>query len=594
MELSADIVAREMAAIHPDVRPMGAHPHELVLGHPKLLRDGVKGGSPRVYVSGEIPSPETMGAIHPDSLVVICKPMPDDEALIKAGFITQVSQAQAFSNDLLVGLEASDGGATPFPMGEETGVDDACHAPALLCFSLEQDPVAIFNDLVDIFDHYDSWDDELQRLCTDNAPVKDLLRVSQPLFGNPLVLLDAGYYMVAVEYDKGNHHDWPFIIPPEQRRMTDKGAACMAAWSGRNFSSQPVFVKRWSASGVPTLRINIFDGTAYLGSLWVTSLFRQLDSCDAPLLLHLGGYVRTVLRNGENEWGEGALRFTTMLESMLNGLKVSEYDLGLVSNRSGIRPNDDLYALTFWREEETDGYQQYVARRLNESVPGMTATKYGETVAALLDLTLAEQQGGVPYAEIDRLMKTLDLHAGLSDVFHDVARFPDYYREALVAKNYARSANGAGNDDEKVARGADTNAVPCPKLGELAKRTARFSEWRADYLVDNCCNGFPLQMMLPVGLKKLIGYDETAKVSYVETLRVYLEENMNVTAAARRLCIQRSSLLARLDRLQAILEIDLDDPNARFDLILCIRLLERERDRGQQPADIEANIEESL
>jgi len=61
---------------------------------------------------------------------------------------------------------------------------------------------------------------------------------------------------------------------------------------------------------------------------------------------------------------------------------------------------------------------------------------------------------------------------------------------------------------------------------------------------------------------------------YIETLRIWLEEGLNDNQAVKRLFIRRNSFLYRRDRLLATLGEDINDPDVRFYLSLCIRLLQ--------------------
>lgn len=60
----------------------------------------------------------------------------------------------------------------------------------------------------------------------------------------------------------------------------------------------------------------------------------------------------------------------------------------------------------------------------------------------------------------------------------------------------------------------------------------------------------------------------------MKTLRVYLDHNLNTVQSAKALFIHRSTFLYRLERIKAILETDLEDPEELFYLNLSFRLLD--------------------
>ena len=73
--------------------------------------------------------------------------------------------------------------------------------------------------------------------------------------------------------------------------------------------------------------------------------------------------------------------------------------------------------------------------------------------------------------------------------------------------------------------------------------------------------------------------NEENQTQYMETLRVYLEQHLSATQAARELFIHRSTFLYRLDRIKEILQSELDDPEEIFYLELSFRLLEQEQEK---------------
>lgn len=73
-------------------------------------------------------------------------------------------------------------------------------------------------------------------------------------------------------------------------------------------------------------------------------------------------------------------------------------------------------------------------------------------------------------------------------------------------------------------------------------------------------------------LGTLISYSKDNNMNLLETLRTYLDMNGNAKATAEALFLHRSSLLYRLDKIEELLQIELDDPEARFNLMLAYKL----------------------
>lgn len=75
-------------------------------------------------------------------------------------------------------------------------------------------------------------------------------------------------------------------------------------------------------------------------------------------------------------------------------------------------------------------------------------------------------------------------------------------------------------------------------------------------------------------LKKLYELSDNQQVDLFDTLKVFLANNGNVSATASELYIHRSSLNYRLEKIQGILDLELDNFDERFNLVLAYKLYE--------------------
>src|SRR5699024_2093780 len=73
-------------------------------------------------------------------------------------------------------------------------------------------------------------------------------------------------------------------------------------------------------------------------------------------------------------------------------------------------------------------------------------------------------------------------------------------------------------------------------------------------------------------LKKLHLESQNSQTNLFKTLAVYLNNNGNVTQTAKELYLHRSTLVYRLNKIQELLGIDIDDANERFNLQLAYKM----------------------
>ncbi|WP_071394747.1 helix-turn-helix domain-containing protein [Bacillus tuaregi] len=73
-------------------------------------------------------------------------------------------------------------------------------------------------------------------------------------------------------------------------------------------------------------------------------------------------------------------------------------------------------------------------------------------------------------------------------------------------------------------------------------------------------------------LAPLLEYSEGKSMDLFQTLRVYLERNGSIKETAEELYIHRSSLIYRLEKIVDLLDIDINDSEYRFDLMMAYKL----------------------
>lgn len=148
------------------------------------------------------------------------------------------------------------------------------------------------------------------------------------------------------------------------------------------------------------------------------------------------------------------------------------------------------------------------------------------------------------------------LLAGLSPCFTDIAKLRHNYRCAL-------DAIGVGSLIWK-----DENLYV-------------FEELRIYKFIATCARYFPLDDLLPNYLIKLIEYDRENHSDLLESLYYYVYTVKNTKAAAELLHVHRNTLLYRLEKVNSIMEVDLEDGDVFLHLMLAFKFLEFEaKQRG--------------
>ena len=182
------------------------------------------------------------------------------------------------------------------------------------------------------------------------------------------------------------------------------------------------------------------------------------------------------------------------------------------------------------------------------------AFEYERTVAAFLPAAQAERE---TTAQLLPLLDKLGLICGVSSAFSNLYEANQAWFQASRALQ-----NGLLQDGS------------CTVF--------YFQDYLLPQLLSGALAGRPSWVYYPDGLKKLKAHDESSQVSYLETLRVYLDNNLSVTKTAAALYLHRSTLLDRLAHITQMLGCDLKDPDFCLTLGILLRA-ELQQKRITQP-----------
>lgn len=149
---------------------------------------------------------------------------------------------------------------------------------------------------------------------------------------------------------------------------------------------------------------------------------------------------------------------------------------------------------------------------------------------------------------MSEIIKDMSLSVGISNDFKDLYMIRTYYQQAEAAIENGR-----------IYR-------PNEKL-------YLFSDFVLTELITNSLGGLPADTYFPKGFSDLLLHDRSSSVSYLDTLSVYLDENMSYTKAARRLYVHRSTLVERMERIEEELSLDLNNPDQRLLLQILLKAL---------------------
>lgn len=174
------------------------------------------------------------------------------------------------------------------------------------------------------------------------------------------------------------------------------------------------------------------------------------------------------------------------------------------------------------------------------------------------DMESAHQLGRRIFEQIEAEFPGAQLTGGVSGPAHTLAGWPPAYEQALQAM----------------------------QLGQRLKLTNQFVEFRSlgIYRLLYGLEGQPeVRRFTEDIMRPLAEYDQQNRGSLVKTVEAYFSHHGNISQTAESLFVHRNTLLYRMDRIQELTQLQLDQANMRLALHLALKLWQLRPEADKDP-----------
>lgn len=406
-----------------------------------------------------------------------------------------------------------------------------------------------FNLVSRIYNRFDHWEDSLREILDCTASLSEMIQRSREIFDNPIVVLNSNFHYLA-------HTDFSFM---------ELGKMDRVSWGGRESTGLPLeslnaFMELHEMStdvkeplllelpGSTTLNVNLFENGEYAGCLSIDYRNRTYRESDSLLAKYLAAMIQLALRRYSSVSGSNQSRLRQVLLDIVDGVHVSLNQRRTID--TSYLEQEHICIKIKFRSPLVQLPVKYLCNAIEDEFRRSVAFEYDEALICFVEISRqqAEDESYLTLLQkhLTPLLRAFDCCVGISDPFHDIYQARPYYCQASAAVE-----NG--------------------QLFHSDNMFYSFRDYALRELLVNAIGNLPMEMYYPQGLRNLMRHDLSSPVSYVETLRVYLECNMSVTKTAANLYLNRSTLIERLARIKRELNCDLEDPEQRLLLQILLK-----------------------
>ena len=153
-------------------------------------------------------------------------------------------------------------------------------------------------------------------------------------------------------------------------------------------------------------------------------------------------------------------------------------------------------------------------------------------------------------------------------------RLAGFIRDSMLNAGYSRTLLGHFNFQRQYVQASLSLSVGRRK--NPSRWIHHFNDIALAYMLEQTTKKLPAYMLAHEKLLTLKNMADSNSSPLYQTLRVYLENHQNLTKTSEDLFIHRSTLLYRLEKIQAIMHSDFNNPDEVIYLLLSYRILDQE------------------
>lgn len=409
------------------------------------------------------------------------------------------------------------------------------------------DIFSVYLKIQEIFNFFDAWNDRLFDLYKKDADIQNFLECSTQIFRNPLIVIDQDFHFLASTASaEALGEKWR----DESKNLSQYSIDHFLTENSLQTNvKDPIFLKIVDTNA---LCVNLYDKRdVYIGCFCILISEDYYSSGMEALAVYLARIIEQTIQ-------KNPFMLVTEHNTLKNALRDLIHDVSINPNQRwylhASHENTQYICITLHSlNQENFLPSTYICNIFEAAFPNSLAFPVESVIVGVVDIQNLHCDGLAYQSKLDEillpLLQSLKLRAGISNVFSSLYYTKIYYRQAEAAIE-----NGS--------------------MLKPQEYRYHFSDYALMEMVINSLSGHPVETYFPNGLKKLYDHDNDSTVSYLETLKVFLEENMSVSKAASILYVHRSTLVDRIARIERDLDIDLHDPDKRLQLQLLLKAIE--------------------
>ena len=413
------------------------------------------------------------------------------------------------------------------------------------------DLFSLANILEHMFFHYGEIEKRLQRILYADSSLNDICQIILEHFGHPVFVHDEHFYILSCPQ-----------IEPEKTKFdydSQMGSYMQDEQTLTMFRTSPAYQETLKTTGGQFWKSDFDDTSCLYVNIWIDQVYKGrlivTESSPTPGKLREAGFFGEVIRQAFiNRYVYRDDAPSLLKGIIVDGLNDREINVQKLSRKAGQMgwQMEDHYVcgmITFGNEKISHYLAFGVCNSIQQQIEGSYPCYYDKAIYLLINLTRGKLSLSDLRMKMSYTIRESLLHVGMSNIFYRLQDFPLYMKQAKIALIHSWEKNCTSWYNE-------------------------FKETVLPYWMINGLGELTRDTIISGDLTILKNYDEVKGTDLYQTLKVYLTHERNSTLTAQILKIHRSTLPHRLERIEMLTGMNLDDFKTRLYLLMSFALEE--------------------
>lgn len=411
-------------------------------------------------------------------------------------------------------------------------------------------PFDLFNEVQNIFDIYDNWENELQDLLNESCSLKDMLDCSFNIFNNPITIFSADFSLIS--------YSSIIDIDPSLKHLSNNDLVYKNSSDLKldpEFNSHRdtigVFTYPGYDDGLDVLCINIFDHGRYIYRIIICENIHKFYPSDSNLLEFLSNYIELMIKKLYTIDVNMGYTLETIISKILSGEITNHTFINKMLNEFYWFPNHSYFCMNIKIDtlDIQNSTVNSICKQIELHISNSCAIFYNNDIAVFINLTTSNHTIQNVMNKLVLLLRDNYLKAGISNTFIGLSELKYNYLQACIALNTGRR--------HKPHQWIYT-----------------FDDIAHFYLMECCTKELPSNLVCSKKVLTLIEHDKKYDTDYYNTLRIYLQNNLNAVKSSNDLFIHRSTFLYRIQKIKELTNIDFENKQSLLYFAISFNILE--------------------